>query len=33
MPDYLQVCSHLFYAADNKVLENIIFMIIFVYIF
>lgn len=32
MPGYLQVCSHLLYAVNNKVLENMIFMIIFVYI-
>lgn len=32
MPDYLQVCSHLLNAIYNKVLENIIFMIIFAYI-
>lgn len=32
MPGYLQVYSHLLYAVNNKVLENMIFMIIFAYI-
>lgn len=32
MPGYLQVHSHLLYAVNNKVIENIIFMIVFAYI-
>lgn len=32
MPGYLQICSHLLYAVNNKVLKNMIFLIIFAYV-